>query len=110
MAEIRIRFAESALRDLEDVQLWYADQGVPEVGERFVAEVMVKVEGLATHPDRGRTVPEFGQSFLSTDFRTGSGANTRCRGATPPRGLKVRWAATPRTLLRTLSPPVCYAM
>lgn len=59
-----VRFAESALRDLEDLRFWYADQGVPEVGERFVAEVVAKVEGLATHPDLGRMVPEFGQPFL----------------------------------------------
>jgi len=46
------------------MRFWYADQGVPEVGERFVAEIVAKVEGLATHPDRGRIVPEFGQAFL----------------------------------------------
>ncbi len=64
MTKGEVRFAESVLRDLEDLRFWYADQGVPEVGERFVAEMMAKVEGLATHPDLGRIVPEFGQLFL----------------------------------------------
>ena len=64
MPAIPICFAESALRDLEDMRFWYADQGAQEVGDRFVAEVVAKVEGLATHPDLGRIVPEFGQAFL----------------------------------------------
>ncbi len=64
MANPRILFAESALHDLEDVLLWYTNRGVPEVGGRFVAEIVAQVESLATHPDRGRMVPEFHQPFL----------------------------------------------
>jgi len=59
-----IRFAESALCDLEDIVHGYADQGVPEVGQRFVGEIIAKIESLEVHPDRGRVVPEFGQPFL----------------------------------------------
>lgn len=59
-----ISFAESALRDLEAVQAWYEEQGLPEVGERLVAEVFQRVQALADHPDMGRVVPEFEQPFL----------------------------------------------
>lgn len=59
-----ISFAESALRDLEGVQVWYRDQGVPEIGARLVEEVFQRVEALADHPDMGRVVPEFDQPFL----------------------------------------------
>jgi plasmid stabilization system protein ParE len=59
-----IRFAESALRDLEEVQAWYAEQGVPDVGARLVDEVLQRVQALAGHPDMGRVVPEFDQPFL----------------------------------------------
>lgn len=59
-----ISFAESALRDLEEVRAWYRDQGVPEVGVRLVGEVFQRVEVLADHPDMGRVVPEFDQPFL----------------------------------------------
>ena len=59
-----ISFAESALRDLEELHLWYVEQGVPDVGTRLVAEVFERVEALADHPDRGRVVPEFDQSIL----------------------------------------------
>jgi plasmid stabilization system protein ParE len=64
MAVARVSFAESALRDLVGIQEWYAAEGVPEVGDRLVAEVFQRVEVLADHPDIGRIVPEFGQPFL----------------------------------------------
>jgi toxin ParE1/3/4 len=59
-----ISFAESALRDIEEVRNWYVEQGVPEVGVRPVEEVFQHVEALAKHPDMGRVVPEFDQPFL----------------------------------------------
>lgn len=64
MLNISISFAESALRDLEEVRTWYTEQGVPEVGARLVAEVFQRVQVLADHPDMGRVVPEFDQPFL----------------------------------------------
>lgn len=59
-----ISFAESALRDLEEARIWYAEQGAPEVGERLVADILRRVEVLTDHPDIGRVVPEFDQAFL----------------------------------------------
>ena len=59
-----ITFAESALRDLEEVQAWYAEQGVPNIGIRLVEEVFQRVQVLIDHPDMGRVVPEFDQPFL----------------------------------------------
>lgn len=59
-----LSFSESALRDLEEIKAWYTEQGVPEVGERLVVEIFQRVGSLIDHPDIGRVVPEFGQSFL----------------------------------------------
>ncbi len=64
MPRMAISFAESAIRDLEEVQAWYAEQGVPEVGARRVDEIFQRVEALADHPDMGRVVSEFDQLFL----------------------------------------------
>lgn len=64
MAKVAIRFAESALTDLESIRAWYAEQGVPDVGERLLREIVASIEALADHPDMGRVVPEFGQPFL----------------------------------------------
>lgn len=61
---VTISIAESALGDLEAVRAWYTEQGVPQVGERLVAEIFQHIETLAAHPDIGRIVPEFGQPFL----------------------------------------------
>lgn len=64
MAKIAIRFAESALADLESIRSWYAEQDVPEVGQRLIGEIVASIESLADHPDMGRIVPEFDQPSL----------------------------------------------
>jgi toxin ParE1/3/4 len=64
MSRMAISFAESALRDLEEVRTWYVEQGVPEVGTRLVQGVLQRIQVLAEHPDIGRVVPEFDQPFL----------------------------------------------
>jgi toxin ParE1/3/4 len=64
MPRVVIGFAASALRDLEEFKAWYAGQGVFDIGERLSAEVFQRVEVLVDHPDTGRVVPEFEQSFL----------------------------------------------
>ena|ERR1039457_2657757 len=54
-----IQFAESALCDFEDILAWYAEQQVPEVGERLVRELFARTEQLTDFPESGRIVPEF---------------------------------------------------
>jgi toxin ParE1/3/4 len=54
-----ITFAASAIKDLEDLQAYYAGDGVPDVGKRLVADIMNTVERLGTHPLSGGVVPEF---------------------------------------------------
>ena len=61
---VYVRFAKSALADLQAIQSWYNKQGVPEMGARLVEEIITCVEHLAEHPDLGRVVTEFGQSSL----------------------------------------------
>jgi len=61
---LQIVFAESAVRDLEEIREYYLEQQVPEVGYRFVREIIALIEDLPSHPDRGRVVPEFNQSKL----------------------------------------------
>lgn len=59
-----ITFAESAISDLEEIRGWYAEQQVPEVGERLVGELVSRVERLSDLPETGRVVPEFGVAHL----------------------------------------------
>ena len=62
--KISVIFAESAILDLEAIRDYYQEQQVPEVGERFLQEIIVLIESLPAHPDRGRIVPEFNQPRL----------------------------------------------
>jgi toxin ParE1/3/4 len=55
----RVTFAASAVADLEQIRVWYADQQVPDVGERLLSEIIAAVERLAGFPESGRIVPEF---------------------------------------------------
>ena len=64
MPAITIRFAESAVADLEEIKRWYAAQDVPDVGDQLISEIFERVETLRDHPDIGRVVPEFDQPFL----------------------------------------------
>jgi plasmid stabilization system protein ParE len=57
--QIKISFAASALRDLEDILAYYTEQKIPHEGERLVAQVIGETELLAQQPDMGRVVPEF---------------------------------------------------
>jgi toxin ParE1/3/4 len=56
----KISFAALAVKDLEEMRSWYADQQVPDVGERLVREIISRIETLADFPESGRIVPEFG--------------------------------------------------
>ncbi len=65
MAEqARITFAASAIKDLEDMQAYYAGEGVPDVGTKLVAEIISRIERLSSHPLSGRVVPEFNVEHL----------------------------------------------
>ena len=64
MPRIIVRLAESALTDLAGVRDWYAEQGVPETGERLLTEILKRIQTLRDHPEKGRIVPEFDQPTL----------------------------------------------
>lgn len=64
MPKVAIRLTDSAIADIEAIRTWYVEIGVPDVGDRFVEEIVTRVEALGDHPELGRIVPEFGQPFL----------------------------------------------
>ena len=64
VAKRRVSFAPSAVDNLQEIRSRYADQQVPEVGERLVREIVDAVLRLAGFPESGRVVPEFGLSQL----------------------------------------------
>jgi toxin ParE1/3/4 len=64
MGKVNISFAASADTDLNEIAIWYADQGVPDVGKRLIGEIFRRIETLETHPELARIVPEFEQAYL----------------------------------------------
>ncbi|PIE20848.1 MAG: addiction module toxin RelE [Neptuniibacter caesariensis] len=59
-----ISFSKSAIDDLDDIKAYYLEKGVPQIGQGFVAAIVEHVETLATHPEIGRVVPEFGDDAI----------------------------------------------
>lgn len=64
MAKVSVTFAESALRDLEEIQAWYEGELVPESGLHLVLEIFERTEALRDNLDVGPVVPEFDQEYL----------------------------------------------
>jgi plasmid stabilization system protein ParE len=59
-----IRLAESAVRDLEDLRSWYAQQDAAAAGQRILERILESIRILGEMPELGRVVPEFGESSL----------------------------------------------
>lgn len=57
-------FAQSAIEDLQEIKLYYQNQGVADIGQKIVAAIFEKVQILAEHTDSGRKVPEFDQENI----------------------------------------------
>ena len=56
---MKVCLADSAISDLQELQRYYEEQLVPQVGQRFVVEILDRIETLSENPDIGRVVPEF---------------------------------------------------
>ncbi len=56
---MKVRLTESAINDLQELLLYYEEQLAPQAGQRFVTEILDRIDTLIDNPDIGRTVPEF---------------------------------------------------
>ena len=56
---MELRIAQSALKDLQAIQEYYAEQDVPHIGDEYVTVILEHSGILKRHPDAGRVVPEF---------------------------------------------------
>jgi len=61
---VKISSAHSALDDMSDIQAYYLKEGVPAIGDEFIACFFESVEALKDHPDLGRMVPEFEEQHI----------------------------------------------
>ena len=56
---MKVRLTDSAINDLQELLLYYEEQLVPQAGQRFVTEILDRINTLIDNPDIGRIVPEF---------------------------------------------------
>jgi toxin ParE1/3/4 len=61
---MKIIIARSALSDLQEIKTYYLEQGVPDIGQKFVNAILKNVQRLRDHPDSARKVPEFDQEHI----------------------------------------------
>ena len=61
---MELRVARSALEDLQAIQAYHADEGVPHISDEFVTAILEDSEVLRSHSDAGRVVPEFGMDHI----------------------------------------------
>ncbi|WP_100636109.1 type II toxin-antitoxin system RelE/ParE family toxin [Marinomonas sp. ef1] len=61
---MELRIAQSALEDLQAIQKYYREEGVPHIGEDFIATILKRCGMLQIHPDAGRIVPEFNMDHI----------------------------------------------
>ena len=59
-----LTFTESAILDLEEIDYYYHEQQVPDIGKQFMREIISRCEKLPAYPEHGRIVPEFNQPLL----------------------------------------------
>ena len=61
---MNLSFSKSAIEDLKGIKDYYLEQGVPQIGQDFVAAIVEHIETLSAQPDIGRVVPEFNDDSI----------------------------------------------
>lgn len=61
---MKILISDSAFNDLKAIINYYADEGVPHIGNEFVNNIISHIESLKVNPDIGRMVPEFNENNI----------------------------------------------
>ncbi len=59
----------SAFDDLERIKEIYTEEGVPHIGDEFIASIIEHIQTLGDNPDIGRMVPEFGEKKIREIIR-----------------------------------------
>jgi len=61
---LKILISDSAFNDLKTIKEYYADEGVPQIGDEFVIHIIAHIETLIDNPEIGRMVPEFNEKNI----------------------------------------------
>lgn len=61
---MEISLSDSAINDLNGIKKYYEEEGVPDIGQRFVVSIIDHIQSLGNNPDVGRVVPEFEEAKI----------------------------------------------
>ena len=61
---MNVTLSDSAISDLKGIGEYYIEEDVSDVGQRFIATILARIETLTDHPDIGRIVPEFNAEHI----------------------------------------------
>ena len=61
---MKILISDSAFNYLKAIINYYADEGVPHIGNEFVNNIISHIHSLKENPDIGRKVPEFNENNI----------------------------------------------
>ncbi len=61
---MKVFLSDSALDDLERIQGYYKNEGIPHIGDEFVTSILEHIQTLRDHQDIGRIVPEFAEKKI----------------------------------------------
>jgi plasmid stabilization system protein ParE len=61
---LKILISDSAFHDLEAINEYYFNEGVPQVGVEFVTKIIKHIETIPINPEIGRKVPEFNENNI----------------------------------------------
>lgn len=61
---MKVLITNAAFSDLESINQYYSEEGVPHTGAKFTSEIIDHIQTLESHPDIGRQVPEFNKPSI----------------------------------------------
>jgi plasmid stabilization system protein ParE len=61
---VKILISRSAFSDLEAINKYYREEGVPHIGEQTIDSIIGHIQTLSDSPDIGRKVPEFNEEKI----------------------------------------------
>lgn len=61
---MRISLTDSAINDLQEIQNYYDQEGLPAIGKRLIQTLITQIETLSDFPEIGRITPEFAETKI----------------------------------------------
>ncbi len=61
---MKIFISDSAFNDLEAIKEYYAEEGIPQIGEEFIINIFTHIDTLIDNPEIGRKVSEFNENNI----------------------------------------------